>query len=256
MGRIIAIASGKGGVGKTTLTANLGLAIAKLGKKTVMVDADLDMANLELVLGMEGRPITLQDVLSGEAVLEDATYEVIPNGYFIPAGISPSQFKRVDPEKLSSLMKELGKSFDFVLLDVPAGIGRDAIACFSASKETILIVTPDPLSIADAYKTSVVASKMGSELIGIIMNFITGSKKELSEKDITSILDAPVIGKIKTDEKIAESVIKGKPIITNDPESEPAKEIMKIASRLTGIAYIEEKHKKSLLSKLFGFLKR
>jgi len=256
MTRTIAIASGKGGVGKTTIVANLGLAIAKLGKKVIMIDADLDMANLELALGMEGRPITLQDVLKGEAGVNDAVYEVNDNAYFIPAGISPSKFRRVDPEKFAEVIKTLDGMADFVLLDCPAGIGKDTIACFSSCKETILIMTPDPLSITDAYKTSITASKMEAELSGVIINMIKNAKGELKEKEITSLLNSPILARINYDNAIAESVFKGKPLVLNDVSNEFSNEVMKLASKLTGVPYIPEKPKKSLFSKIFNFLKK
>ncbi len=256
MTKAVAIASGKGGVGKTTIVANLGLAIAKLGKKVIMVDADLDMANLELVLGMEGRPITLQDVLKGEAGINDAIYEVSENAFFIPAGISPSKFRRVDPEKFADIIKTLEGMADFVLLDCPAGIGKDTIACFSACKETILVMTPDPLSITDAYKTSIAAAKMGAELTGIILNMIKNTKGELKEKEITSLLNVPILARINYNPAVAESVFKGKPLVTQDSSNDFTVEVMKLASKLTGVPYIPEQPKKSLFSKLFSFLKK
>jgi septum site-determining protein MinD len=242
--RIIAISSGKGGVGKTTMTANIGLAIAKLGKKVIMVDADLDMANLELVLGMEGRPITLQDVLAGEAQTTDSIYE-INGGKFVPAGISPSQFKRVDPEKFAKLIGEIGSMADIVLLDCPAGIGKDTIACLSACHEVILIMTPEPMSATDAYKTKLVTEKMGASLIGIILNMVKGTKNELKDKEITSLLNAPILGRVKNDDEVRDSVLAGKPLVVHNPQNVSAQEISRIAGELVGVAYKPQAPKKS-----------
>ncbi len=242
--RIIAISSGKGGVGKTTMTANLGLAIAKLGKKVIMVDADLDMANLELALGMEGRPITLQDVLAGEAQITDAIYET--NGAkFVPAGISPSQFKRVDPEKFAKLIEDLGNMADIILLDCPAGIGKDTIACLSACHEVILVMTPEPMSATDAYKTKLVAEKMGASLTGIILNMIKGSNNELKDKEITSLLNTPILGRVKNDDDLRNSVLSGKPAVIHNAQNESAQEIARVAGNLVGVAYIPKTPKKS-----------
>jgi septum site-determining protein MinD len=256
MTRIIAIASGKGGVGKTTITANLTLALAQLGKKVIAVDADLDMANLELAFGMEGRPITLQDVLSGEAKIEDAVYEVAKNADFIPAGISPSQFKRVDSERLAEVIEKIAEGNDVVLLDCPAGIGRDTIACFSSCKETILIMTPEPMSATDAFKASIAATKMGSDVIGVILNMVAGTKGELKEKEVAALLNIPVLAKVSEDPALRESVLNGTPMVISNPTSETAITIKKLAANLVGATYIPEKPKKSLLDKLFSLFSK
>jgi len=256
MTRIIAVASGKGGVGKTTVVTNLALALAKLGKKVIAIDADLDMANLELAFGMEGRPITLQDVLNGEAKPEDVVYEVSKNANFVPAGISPSQFKRVDPEKFSKIIKELSQDYDVVLLDCPAGIGRDTIACFSACKETIIVMTPESMSATDAFKTGIAASRMGSEIIGVVLNLMRGVRGELSDKQVSSLLNVPILARIKEDKELHESIINGRPLVINNPTNETSIEIKKLASNLVGITYIPEKPKESIVKKIFSIFKK
>ena len=256
MSRAIAVASGKGGVGKTTLVANLGIALASYGQKVIMVDADLDMANLELVLGMEGRPITLQDVLNGEAQTQDAVYNVSENAKFVPAGISPSQFRRVDPEKLQRAVLEFSGNADYILLDCPAGVGRDTIACFASCKETILVVTPEPISATDAYKTKIVAEKMGSEVIGVVVNMVKGLKGELTIKDIETLLESPIIAKINEDPLVRECVAAGKPIVKYYPTSQTTLMINKLASDLSGVAFKVEAPKVSIWSRLFGFFRR
>jgi len=256
MGRIIAVASGKGGVGKTTIVANLGIALANQGKKVIMVDADLDMANLELVLGMEGRPITLQDVLNGEAQAQDAVYNITENAKVVPAGISPSQFRRVDPEKLQRVVFEYAGNADFVLLDCPAGVGRDTIACLSSCKETILVMNPEPISATDAYKTKIVAEKMGSDVIGVIINMIKGIKGELTQREVETLLEAPILAKIDEDPLVRECVATGKPIVRQYPTSTTSIIINKLASDLTGIAFKVEAPKMSILDKILNFLRR
>ncbi|MEM4222157.1 MAG: cell division ATPase MinD [archaeon] len=256
MARVIAIASGKGGVGKTMLTANLGFALANFDKKVLLVDADLDMANLELVLGMEGRPITLQDVLNEEAKLDDAIYDIAQNIKFVPAGIAPSQYRRVDPEKLVNVLTQLAVKADFVLLDCPAGIGRDTQACLSAGKEVILVVTPEHMSLADAYKTKIVAEKLGSEVIGVVVNLIKGVKRELKDKEITSLLQVPILGHIKEEGLVREATLSGKPIVAQNPSHPVSQEIYKIAAYLTGSQYVPKVEKENIFKKLLKLFKR
>ena len=255
MGRIIAVASGKGGVGKTTMVANLGIALAELGQKVIMVDADLDMANLELALGMEGRPITLQDVLSGDAHAQDAVYNVSDNAKFVPAGISPSQFRRVDPEKLQNTILEYSGNADFTLVDCPAGIGRDTIACLSSCKEVILVMTPEPMSVTDAYKTKIVAEKMGSEPIGIILNMIKYSKGELAEKEITALLELQILARVEEDSLVRECVATGKPIVKQYPSSKTSLAIKTLAAQLAGVAFKAEAPKISIIQRILAFLR-
>jgi len=257
MTRLIAIASGKGGVGKTVMTANLGTALAQLGKKVIMVDADLDMANLELVLGMEGRPITLQDVLNGEAHLQDTIYDAPGGAKFVPAGISPQQFKRVDPEKLAKMISDLTAYADIILLDCPAGIGRDTIACFSACKEVILVMTPEPMSATDAFKSKITAEKMGAETIGIVLNMIRGLKSEMKEEDITSLMGTSILARVKDDSELREKTQRGKVLVLESPQNESAMAISKFAADLVGGTFQPSQVKKpSFFSKLFGAFKR
>ncbi|MBI1973945.1 P-loop NTPase [Candidatus Micrarchaeota archaeon] len=255
MSTTIAIASGKGGVGKTTVTANLGIALGLAGKKVIMVDADLDMANLELVLGMEGRPITLQDVLTGEAEIQDAVYEVAQNARFVPAGVSPGK-KRADPEKIARTILQLSSMAEYILLDCPAGIGKDTIACFAACKQTLLILTPEPMSASDAYKTKIAADRMGSELIGLCVNMAKGTQGELTDKEVSSLLEAPVLSKIPYDENLRAAALQGKPILLSNPTTPSAQAIAGLAARICGETYIPVQPRPSFFSKLFGFLKK
>ena len=255
MSRTIAIASGKGGVGKTTLTANLGIALAATGRKVIMMDSDVDMANLELALGMEGRPITLQDVVANEANIHDALYETYNRAMFMPAGISPNQYKRIDPEKFVDIVTALAEISDFVLLDCPAGTGKDTLACLNACREMLLVVTPDKMSVADAYKTAQAAERMGSQVIGVIINMMSGEKGEIKDREIGSLINAPILGRITQDREIKRSSATGKPFVVLDQKNQNVLEIQKLAASLSGASYIPETAQKSLLKRLFGFLK-
>ena len=124
MFRAYTIASGKGGTGKTTVTVNLGTSLAQLGKETFILDADIGMANLGLVLGLESVPVTLHEVLAGKASVDDAIYEG-PNGLkVVPSGISLQGFQNADPDKMKDVMRDLIGRSDFLLIDAPPGSAR------------------------------------------------------------------------------------------------------------------------------------
>ncbi len=234
MTRIIAVASGKGGVGKTVITANLGVAMALAGKKVIMVDADLDMANLELVLGMHGRPITLQDVLNGEARIEDAIYDAPGGAKFVPAGVPVRQFKRVDPEKLAKTIAELSAYGDIILLDVPAGIGRDVIACFAAAKEVLIVSMPEVTSATDAYKTKLLAEKMGAKVIGLVINFWRKEKPGMKPEEIADLLETQILAQIPHDEEFRRLSQKSKLVVLEKKDNPAAAAILSLAAKILG----------------------
>ena len=259
MARVITIASGKGGTGKTTITANLGICLSRLGKKVLLIDADVAMANLSLILGMQSSPITLHDVLLGEAQVHDAIYDGPEGIHFIPSGLSLDNYKRVDSERLSSIVNELSDNYDFILLDAAAGIEKNVLSAFSASQETLLVTMPTSPAIADALKTKLVAQRLGSKVIGIVINFVMGEKGEISKQEAASILELPVYGVVPFDSEVRKSFMQQKvaPVSMRKPGCEAAQEFQKIASRLTGLKVSESKEeKKGFFSKLFSKFKK
>lgn len=252
MARIIAIASGKGGTGKTTLTANIGICLSRLGKKVLLIDADVAMANLSLILGMQSSPITLHDVLLGEAQVHDSIYDGPEGIHFIPSGLSLDNYKRVDSERLTGLVEQLDESYDYILLDAAAGIEKNVLSALSSAQETLIITMPTSPAIADALKTKIVAQRLKSKVIGVVINFVMGEKGEITKQEISSILELPIYGAVPFDSEVRKTFMQQKvaPVSIRNPSSAATKEFQKIASRLTGIKVIEEKEKK------VGFLQK
>jgi len=257
MGRTITIASGKGGVGKTTLTANLGIALSQAGFSVCLIDADVAMANLSLLLGMQSSPITLHDVLLGEASAEDAIYDGPSKINFIPSGLSLESYKRVDSERLESVVKDIADRYDFILLDAPAGIEKNVLSSISAASELLLVATPDAPSIADVLKTKIVAQRIGSKPIGVVINLVRGEKGEISSEDVMKMLELPIYGLIPYDEEVRKSFLQEKisPVIVRKPSAPASLAIQKIALKLSGKQVVFEVPKKqSFFSSIFGRL--
>ncbi len=259
MARSIAIASGKGGVGKTTITANLGIALAMSNAKVLLIDADVAMANLSLIFKLQNSPITLHEVLMGEANIEDAIYSGPQNVEIIPSGLSLESYRRVDPERLKHAVSTLESRYDYILLDVPAGIERSTLAALASAKQTLIITTPDSPSVADALKTKIVAQRLLSKPFGFIVNMVHGEKGELKKNEVSAILELPCYGIIPFDKEVRKTFIgKGnQPIILRKPDSPAAKAITLAANKIGGKKVEpEDIGKGSIFSRILSIFKR
>ena len=247
----IAVASGKGGTGKTTISANLAVALAKLGKDVVVLDADIAMANLELVLGVEGKGKTLNDVLAGNASIEEAIYEGPAGVKVIPAGISLDAFRRARPEKLEEVLEKLHDMAEIIIIDCPAGIGKEALTAISAAENLILVVNPEISSISDALKVIAIAKRLDTRVLGAIINRTMKEDSELSSKAIATILEVPILGVVPEDPNVRKCAAFGEPIVIKYPDSPAAQAIMEIAAKLIGKKYIPKKkeEKESFIKK-------
>lgn len=256
MTRTILIASGKGGVGKTTLTSNLAYALTQLGENVIAVDANLTTPNLGMHFGMHLAPRTLQDVLKGKIRLEKATY-THPYGFrFIPAGISTKDLAGVDVGRLQSAMLGLTGKADYVLMDCAAGLGREATSAIAAADEILLVTNPDLPSVADALKAAEVARSMNKDIIGVVVNRAKGKRHELGIGDIRELLEVPVIAQIPEDSMVAESISAKRPIMDYASDSPAAVEILKLASKLSGRRLKTSATNVSVLRRLVNWMRR
>ncbi len=240
--KIIALASGKGGVGKTTVALNIGFALSFLGKKTLVVDTDVSLPNLDLYTGLEKPIISLLDVLNGSSDVRNAIYEIQMGLNILPCGTSLQALKNINIDKLGDILSELKDlDYDFIILDVPAGLSKFSILPITYSDEVILVVNPDPASISDAQKVKAVSAMAGINITGIIVNKF----KKSIYNDIGVKLGLQTTGIIPEDDAIIKSRDIRKPLILLKPKSQAAKAIMKIAMKITGIP-----EKKGIFSRL------
>ncbi len=254
MTRIIGIISGKGGVGKTTLVANLGSVLAqKFKKEVIIIDCNVSTSHLGLYLGMYYTPVTLNQVLTGEAEIEDAIYEYHISGLrVIPASLSLSDLKGVDVARLKNSLKKLFGKADVVLLDAAPGLGREALATIRASDEVILVNTPFVPSTMDIMKCHQVANEIGVKPLGVVLNMVGKEKYELTLKEVEELIELPVISSIPMDKNVLRSLALKMPVVLFSPNSPSSKEFIKLAAKITG----EEYEPEGLFFNILKFFKR
>jgi len=233
----MAILGGKGGVGKSTLTANLGIAMADFGANVIAIDANLTTPNLGMHLGIPLYPKTMHDVLKGRVAITDAIYRHSSGLRVIPAGISLEDLRGVDPKELSTHLLDLVGIVDHILLDASAGLGREAIAAQESADETLLITTPDMPSVTDALKASKIGEQLGTRTLGVVVNRITGRKHEMTYDEIATMIDARIVAEIPEDPVVAEAIAARTPIVHHRPRSPAAQEIKRLAAYILGFEY-------------------
>lgn len=189
MGKSIVITSGKGGVGKTTLTANLGIALSFRGKKVVLIEGDIGLNNLDVVMRIEDKIIyDIGDVIRGKARIAQCLVEVTDNLFVLPA--TTSSTKIIDTQNFLDIVTNLRSTFDYVLIDSPAGIEDNFHRAISGAEEAIIVTTPHISSIRDGYKTSKLIESYGIRNVGLVINRMRG---EYVVENI--MIDAPEIAK-------------------------------------------------------------
>ena len=258
--RVIVVTSGKGGVGKTTTTANLAVALACGGKKVVAVDGDVGLRNLDVIMGLENRIVyTLVDVIEGtcrlnQAMIKDKRLE---NLFMIPTAQSRTK-DAVTAEQMMSICDKLRKDFDFVLVDSPAGIEAGFRNSAAGADEALVITTPEVSAVRDADRIIGLLESMDKSPINLVINRIRPDLVRrgdmLDVQDVLDILAIDLIGVIPDDESIVISSNKGEPL-TFSSDSKAAVAFKNIAARISGneVPFMELKAETvGFFSRLFG----
>ena len=238
MSEIIVVTSGKGGVGKTTSTSNIGAGLARMNKKVVLVDTDIGLRNLDVVMGLENRIIyNLVDVIEGtcrlkQALIRDKHY---PGLYLLPSAQTRDK-SAVMPEQMIKLADGLKDIFDYVILDCPAGIEQGFKNAIAAAGRAIVVTTPEVSSIRDADRIIGLLEHAGIKKIDLVVNRIRMDMVKrgemMSVEDVLDILAVNLLGAIPDDENIVIAANHGEPVIGSDSLSGLA--FMNIARRIAG----------------------
>jgi len=230
MTRVYAVASGKGGVGKTTTVANLGAVLARAGHETVVVDVDLGMGNLAGVLGIDvDTGATLNDTLAGTADVAAAVREGPVGLSVLPASDDLDDFGAADPEGLPRVLEALDA--DVVLLDTSAGLSHDSVEPLRVADEVVLVSTAERGAIGDTAKTREVADRFGTPVTGVV---VTRTGTETDAASVGDRLGVAVLGSIPDDPAVAAAAADGKPLVTAAPSSPATAAYRRLAAALTG----------------------
>ena len=260
-GRVIVITSGKGGVGKTTTSANIGTALAKLGNKVVLIDTDIGLRNLDLLLGLENRIVyTIVDVVEERCKLKQALVKDKKNPNLALLAAAQTRDKSsVTAEQLKDICEELKKKNDFILVDCPAGIEQGFQNAVAGASEAIVVTTPEMSAVRDADRIiGLLEAKEEIESYKLLLNRVRPKLIEqndmMSVEDVTEILSTDLIGVIPEDTGIITSTNKGEPIV-NDENALAGKAYRNVAHRIMGedIPLLDLNQKESIIDKIKNF---
>jgi len=250
--RFITITSGKGGVGKTNFALNLSIALSKFGKRVLLADADIGLANVNILLGTS-HPLTIYDIIVKGIDWREVVYPFDDNFFILPGCSGIEEVLNLTETQIQMLVKVLdnmSKMFDFVIVDTGAGITHSLIAFALASPELILVTTPEPSALADAYATLKVLTQKGYDgkiwtVVNMVRDVAEGDKafialstlaKRFFDREIDHLVNIP------DDPDVHTAVSLQKPILAHKPNSKFSTSVMTAARKLLGVYTTENKH--------------
>ena len=262
MGEVIVVTSGKGGVGKTTTVANLGTGLAMLNKKTVVVDTDIGLRNLDVILGLENRIVyNLVDVINGscrlkQALIKDRRY---PDLFLLPSAQTKDK-SAVSPEQMKKLTDELREEFDYILLDCPAGIEQGFKNAIAGADRAIVVTTPEVSAIRDADRIIGLLEANEGKKTELIVNRLRMDMVKrgdmMSVEDVCDILAIPLLGAVPDDEHIVIATNQGEPLVGTDCLAGQA--YSNICKRILGetVEFLNLEEKQTVFDKLKNLFKK
>jgi septum site-determining protein MinD len=228
-GYVCTVAGGKGGVGKTTTAVNVAAALEADGYDVVVVDADLGMANLGAMLGVDPET-SIHQILAGGRAVSEALTDVQGGVTIVPGEQSLEAFADADPAKLRKVIKTLRNAYDVVLVDTGAGLSHETTVPLGLADGVVLMTTPDDVAVGDAVKTGELADRVDGEVLGVVLNRTT------TETDVEGIADRfgkPLLAVIPDDIEATED----EPLVLNAPDSAAAEAFRQLSGALAGVFF-------------------
>ena len=262
-GKVLTITSGKGGVGKSTASANIALSLALVGKKVVAIDLDIGLRNLDMILGLENRIVyDIVNVVEKSAKLSQALIrDKRTNNLYLIAAAQTRDKSAINSDQMSQLTKELKAEFDYIILDSPAGIENGFKNAMIPADELIVVTTPEISAVRDADRVIGILEANEKKDVSLVINRINPElvKKGdmMSKDDVLQVLSVPLLGIVPEDKNIVSYTNIGEPSVLHT-ESESGKAFMNIAKRILGedTDFMEIKEKKTgLFQSIINFFK-
>jgi len=236
-GTVLTVASGKGGVGKTTTAVNLAVALWTDGNAVAVVDADLGMANLSAVLGLEPAA-TLHDVLAGRADLDEALIEAKDGDLIVlPGERELSGFADADPGVLQAVLEELAGRCDYVVVDTGAGLSYEDVLPLGLADEVLLVTTPDPAAVGDTRKTLELSGLLDGPVRGVV---VTRALEDTDAETVAAEIGVPLLGVIPEDPAVTRSTTRGDPLASHAPDAPATAAYGRLAAAIAGRAAVDE----------------
>ena len=258
MSEVIVVTSGKGGVGKTTTSANVGTGLAAMGKKVVLIDTDIGLRNLDVVMGLENRIVyNLVDVVEGhcrvkQALIKDKRYP----GLFLMPSAQTKDKTSVNPSQMVKMIEHLREQFDYIILDCPAGIEQGFKNAIAAADRALVVTTPEVSAIRDADRIIGLLEANEFKQIDLIVNRIRYDMIKrgdmMTVEDVVDILAIPLIGVVPDDENVVIATNQGEPLVGNHTLA--GKAYQNICGRVLGqeIPYLNFEKSISVWTKVTG----
>lgn len=262
MGEVIVVTSGKGGVGKTTTTANIGTALAKLNKKVVLIDTDIGLRNLDVVMGLENRIVyNLVDVVEGsckikQAMIRDKRYDSL---FLLPAAQTKDKTS-VTPDQMKKLADELKQEFDYVIMDCPAGIEQGFKNAIAGAERAIVVTTPEVSAVRDADRIIglLEANEIGNTqlIVNRLRPDMVKRGDMMSAEDVIDILAVELLGVVPDDENIVIATNNGEPLAGDNSLAGQA--YMNICRRILGesVPFLNLEDKKGFFAAIANVFRR
>ena len=257
MSEVIVVTSGKGGVGKTTTSANIGTGLAVLGKKVVLIDTDIGLRNLDVVMGLENRIVyNLVDVVEGNCRIKHKRF---PGLHLIPSAQTRDK-SAVNPEQMKKLTEQLKEQFDYIILDCPAGIEQGFKNAIAGADRAIVVTTPEVSAIRDADRIIGLLNAYEMGQIDLVVNRLRPDMIKrgdmMSVEDVVDILSVHLLGAIYDDENIVISTNHGEPLVCSDTPA--GKAFMNICNRILGqdVPLYSPEREKSIWFRINGIFQK
>ena len=244
MGRVIGIMSGKGGVGKTTIALNLGLAIHQFGHEVTIIDGDVKNPNLGLYLGIYSPPLTVNDVINKNIDLNIVKHTHSSGIHIVPAPLLLSS----SSIGLTRLRDIFDKREGYFLIDFPPGLGKETLSLLDICDEVLIITNPNIASVASTMRTVKIVKNQDKNIMGVLVN-MGGKSYEIGVDAIETVCSVPLLGELPEDENVRKSAMMKTPVLDYKPYSKASLNFKEMAAKITGNNY-----KKPQFSSLRSFL--